>query len=84
MTTARSRSYSSSHRTRVVRHHRPVRHSSPALILLARTVAGGVLVGAITTASRLMYAFRWETDGAIAVTFAAAWIIGAEFLLGGL
>jgi hypothetical protein len=52
--------------------------------MLARTVAGGVLVGAIAVASRLMYAFSWKTDGAIAVVCAAAWIFCAEFLMGGL
>ena len=82
MTIARSRSRFSSSRNRLVPQAR-VRHSA-SLILLARTVAGGVLVGAVATASRLMYALSWQTDGAIAVVCAAAWIICAEFLMGGL
>jgi len=52
--------------------------------MVARTVAGGVLVGAIATASRLMYASSWQMDGAVAVVFAAGWIFCAEFFMGGL
>jgi hypothetical protein len=82
MTIARSRPRFSSHRTQPVPQG-PIRHSAP-LIMVARTVAGGVLVGAIATASRLMYASSWQMDGAVAVVFAAGWIFCAEFFMGGL
>ena len=82
MTIARSRSRFSSQRTRLVPQAR-IRHSIP-LIMVARTVAGGVLVGAIATASRLMYALSWQTDGAVAGACAPAWIFCAEFFMGGL
>jgi hypothetical protein len=82
MTIARSRSRFSSHRPRLVPQD-AVRHSGP-VIILARTVAGGVLVGAIATASRLMYGLSWQTDGALAVIVAAGWMFWAECLMGGL
>ena len=79
MTIARSRSRFSSQQTRLVPQAR-IRHSIP-LITLAGTVAGGVQ---IATASRLMYALSWQTDGVVAVACAATWIFCAEFFMGGL
>ena len=82
MTTARSRSRYSSQRTRFV--PRPASTNSAGLILLARTVAGGGLIAVIAAASRLMYSLSWQADSAIAVVFAAAWVLCADLLMGGL
>jgi hypothetical protein len=49
-----------------------------ALILLARGIAGGLLISGIATASRLMYQLSWQTDSAIATVVAAGWVVFVE------
>jgi hypothetical protein len=45
-----------------------------ALIVLARAVAGIVLVGGIAAVTRVMLALSWQADGAIAAVVAAGWV----------
>jgi hypothetical protein len=49
-----------------------------ALVLLVRASAGGLLISGIAAASRLMYRLNWQTDSAIAVTVAVAWVLFVE------
>jgi hypothetical protein len=50
---------------------------------LVRGIAGGVLISAIATASRLMYRLNWQIDGAIAAIVAVGWVVCLELVMGG-
>ena len=53
-----------------------------ALILLARGIAGGLLISGIATASRLMYQLSWQTDSAIAAMVVVGWVLCLELVTG--